>query len=305
MRRLQSAFIAFLRARGVDLSPPKSFFYGDRHGTLLVRATAEDLDTIEAAIKTLNVAPPPQVNIRVKFIEMPTELANTLPIGWTNSFSPGITGAPRLISILTSPQVRELIQELQKKNGVAALSDGQVTTLSGRQVQFQVADLADLQETALVDFPNTNGSQLTMPMPIGPTLDIIPYVSADGYTIQMTLIPTVAEFRGYDDPGPFVIQAQGTNGPLTAVLPLPHFRLRQVATSAIVWDGQTVVLGGLIPTQTTNQSPVIFNLPGVAKLFPDGHEQALLIFVTPTIIDPAGNRVHTDEELNAPPRIKR
>jgi beta-lactamase regulating signal transducer with metallopeptidase domain len=302
MRRLQSAFIAFLRARGVDLSPPKSFFYGDRHGTLLVRATAEDLDTIEAAIKTLNVAPPPQVNIRVKFIEMPIELANTLPIGWTNSFSPGITGAPRLISILTSPQVRELIQELQKKNGVAALSDGQVTTLSGRQVQFQVADP---QREAVMRLLNTNHATLTNTLPTKPTLDVIPSVAADGYTIQMTLIPTLPEFLGYDDPGQLVIQAQGTNGPLTAVLPLPHFRLRQVATSAIVWDGQTVVLGGLIPMQTTNQSPVILNLPGVAKLFPDGHEQALLIFVTPTIIDPAGNRVHTDEELNALPGIKR
>jgi len=34
--------------------------------------------------------------------------------------------------------------------------------------------------------------------------------------------------------------------PITAQLPLPRIRLRQVTTSAIVWDGQTVVLGGLI-----------------------------------------------------------
>src|SRR4029077_18732270 len=90
-------------------------------------------------------------------------------------------------------------------------------------------------------------------LPFGPTLDVIPYVSADGFTIQMTIIPTITEFLGYDDPGGFVPQAQSVSGggsgaaiPITAHLPLAHFRLRQVTTSCIVWDGQTVVLGGLI-----------------------------------------------------------
>src|SRR4029077_19962009 len=92
-------------------------------------------------------------------------------------------------------------------------------------------------------------------LPFGPTLDVIPYVSADGFTIQMTIIPTITEFLGYDDPGAFVPQAQsvssggaggGVGIPIVGQLPLPHLRLRQVTTSAIVWDGQTVVLGGLI-----------------------------------------------------------
>src|SRR5207245_11077241 len=93
----------------------------------------------------------------------------------------------------------------------------------------------------------------TQVLPFGPTLDVIPYVSADGFTIQMTIIPTITEFLGYDDPGGFVPQAQSVSGggggaaiPIVGQLPLPHLRLRQVTTSAIVWDGQTVVLGGLI-----------------------------------------------------------
>jgi len=31
----------------------------------------------------------------------------------------------------------------------------------------------------------------TVPVPLGPTLDVLPHVSADGYTIQMNLIPTM------------------------------------------------------------------------------------------------------------------
>ena len=43
----------------------------------------------------------------------------------------------------------------------------------------------------------------------------------------------------------------GVAVPSTAQLPLPHFRIRQVTTSVIVWDGQTVVLGGLIAENVT------------------------------------------------------
>jgi Flp pilus assembly secretin CpaC len=74
----------------------------------------------------------------------------------------------------------------------------------------------------------------------------------------MTIIPTLVQFLGYDDPGPFVPQAQAVAGstigtPLTATLPLPKFRVRQVLTSAIVWDGQTVMLGGLIAEDVSKQ----------------------------------------------------
>ena len=90
-------------------------------------------------------------------------------------------------------------------------------------------------------------------MQFGPTLDVLPVVCADGYTIQMTILPSVTEFSGYADPGGFVPQAQSVSGglggvglPLTATLPLPIFKVRQVTTSCIVWDGQTIVLGGLL-----------------------------------------------------------
>ena len=35
---------------------------------------------------------------------------------------------------------------------------------------------------------------------VGPVLDVIPYVLSDGYTINLTLIPSLTEFTGYDTP---------------------------------------------------------------------------------------------------------
>jgi len=156
----------------------------------------------------------------------------------------------------------------------------------------------------------TTISIITEQQEFGPILDVIPYVSADGYTIQMTIIPTVKEFIGYDAEAAatFIPQAQsvgaGVGSALQAVQPFPNFRLRQVVTSAIVWDGQTVVLGGLITedvTRVKDKVPVLGDLPFVGRLFRSESSRTLkrnlLIFVTPTIIDPAGNRVHSEEEL--------
>src|SRR5437868_6854515 len=82
------------------------------------------------------------------------------------------------------------------------------------------------------------------PIPFGQTLDVIPYVSADGYTVQLHIVPTFTEFLGYDQDLARQFQTVVPGLPVQAT-PLPRFRVRQVATSAIVWDGQTVVLGGL------------------------------------------------------------
>ncbi len=44
-------------------------FFNDRLGKLFVRATEQDLDTIERAIQALNQVPP-QVHIKARFIEV-------------------------------------------------------------------------------------------------------------------------------------------------------------------------------------------------------------------------------------------
>jgi general secretion pathway protein D len=232
--------------------------------------------------------------------------------------------------ILTDPQFKVVIHALQQRDGVDELSEAQVTTLSGRQTEVLVNDLqtivigtssgtggggagsfapggggGGLGSTILATTPLSQ-QYSTETLPFGPTLDVIPYVSADGFSIQMTLIPSVVEFVGYDSPGQFVpTQEIGTGGvPLTAQLPLPRFRVREVTTSVNVYDGQTVVLGGLISDNVSkmkDQIPVLGDIPIIGRLFRNETSQTqkknLLIFVTPTIIDPAGNRFHSDDEM--------
>ncbi|MGH7941432.1 MAG: type II secretion system protein GspD [Limisphaerales bacterium] len=138
----------------------------------------------------------------------------------------------------------------------------------------------------------------------GPILDVVPDVLSDGYTINLTLIPSLIEFTGYETPpslGSF--SASGLN---VVLLPtaLPAFSVRETTTTVNVWDGQTVVLGGLVYSQIIEEKdtvPVIGDIPILGRLFQSEQKtetkRNLMIFVTPTIIDPAGNRVHSDDEL--------
>jgi type II secretory pathway component GspD/PulD (secretin) len=142
-----------------------------------------------------------------------------------------------------------------------------------------------------------------VPIPFGQVLDVVPFVSADGYTIQLNVVPTYTEFLGYDQDVARQFQTVVGNLPVQST-PLPRFRVRQVATSAVVWDGQTVVLGGLIAENVTKRRekvPVLGDIPLLGRLFrnesSDSTKKNLVIFVTPTIIDPAGNRIHTPDNL--------
>ncbi len=242
---------------------------------------------------------------------------------------PGLTTLGTITGILTDPQFRLAIQAIEQRDGADILSAPRVTTESGRQAHVQVSDIIDIVTTSGVSSTGAGGfgastgagglstssavasSSIpgTSPFTAGPALDVLPSIESDGYSISMVLIPTLTEFVGYDPPGPFLIQAQSVAGssigvPLTAVLPLPHYRVRQVVTSVNVWDGQTVMLGGLIAENITkfkDKIPVLGDLPLLGRLFQSEYsysqKQNLMVFVTATIIDPAGNKLHTDEEM--------
>jgi len=373
---------AYFTDSGIDLAPPKSVFFNDRAGYLLVHATEDDVNQIRQAIEVLNIAPP-QVTIEAKFAEVTQNDSRALGFDWVlgnttfgsqavglqggsaQQFSPGPTVAnpsgifplalpnaastdlPGLVTsglrntvggstvpevasitgILTQPQFQVIIHALEQREGTDILSAPSVTTESGRQAHISIQDELTVVSgvsatssggnttgtTGSVGSPIVNSTPQinynTSPFPQGPALDVIPSVSADDFSVQMTILPTLTEFIGYDNPGQFIPQVQAVGGtslgvPLDAQLPLPHIRLRQVTTSCNVWDGQTVFLGGLLSEnidKIKDKVPVLGDIPWVGRLFRSESTQAtkqnLMIFVTPTIIDPAGNHLHSDTEM--------
>ena len=90
---------------------------------------------------------------------------------------------------------------------------------------------------------------------------------------------------------------------LANVINQPVFSTRKVTTSVSVYDGQTVVIGGLMREdvqKTEDKVPIIGDIPLVGRAFRTNTEQHtkknLVIFVTAKIITPAGMPLNEEEE---------
>ena len=80
---VSAAARAYFTALGVNLDQPagKAVFFNDRLGKLFVKATEQDLDTIERAIEMLNEVAP-QVHIKSRFIEVSQDDNKALGFDW-------------------------------------------------------------------------------------------------------------------------------------------------------------------------------------------------------------------------------
>ncbi len=219
---------------------------------------------------------PPQVHLKVRFIEVQQSDNNALGFDWWLGQNM-LTNA----AVLTDPNFRAALRALQQRKDVDTLGEPEVTTLSGRQTQMRATTVVTVVTNLSTQRPTVSSSGSAVPetasAEIGPVLDVVPYVLADGYTINLALIPSGTQFAGYKFSG-YDLPTNHYNfvDPVTTPLPnlSPLFRRWQTVATMNVWDNQTAVITGL-----------------------DSSGRELLVFVTATIVDSAGRRVHTDEEL--------
>jgi beta-lactamase regulating signal transducer with metallopeptidase domain/type II secretory pathway component GspD/PulD (secretin)/uncharacterized GH25 family protein len=304
----------FFSQLGVDWESPngKAVFYGDRLGFLFVKATKADLDTIEQAIQSLNYTPQ-QIHIKARFYEVPkgTMRPNGILHGFQN-FAPS-NSAAHIIGILNATNAQAAFRALQDHSSWEILAEPEATTLSGRQTQMRVTQVVTVVTNLVFrdSFTNQDGVLVTnaivpqtCKLETGPVLDVVPSVLADGCTINLALIPSLTEFLGYDQPTNTETAYTRTGKKISVPRILPRFNVRQGVASLNLWDGQTVVIGGLAASSisvTNHLVPVLGDIPVLGRLFQSQSrtnlENEVLVFVTATIIDPAGNRVHSDEEL--------
>jgi beta-lactamase regulating signal transducer with metallopeptidase domain len=280
MATLQKTLAAFFTSRGAEIKPPKSIFFNDRDGTLVIRASLQDLDTIEQAVQVLNISPP-QIHIKAKFIEVPREQLAELEL------ETGINPTRRRDQtemIFTVPQTKVLLKALESNSEVEIVGEASVTTLSGRQTEIQVlSDAAEMAQRQVM------APLLTNLPPVGVTLDISPSAQVNDPTIQLSGKAVATDFLGIDNPGPLAPTNWDTrllNGDAVVIgqpaQPLPHFRVRELTFNNTVYDGQTLVLCRLAAGVDNSKAGA-----GRSKKF-------LLVLITPTLIDPAGNRIYKE-----------
>jgi beta-lactamase regulating signal transducer with metallopeptidase domain/lipopolysaccharide export system protein LptA len=291
------AFRKLVLSTGVELRAPANIFYSERNGSLFVRATAPELEAIEQIVTQLNIAPA-QINIKAKFVEVSEDDAKAISKA-PDFISVNADTNSSTLAILTDPQFRVVLHALEIRDGVDVVSEHNVTTLSGRQAQMQTADLqtiVKLNPQALVP-PGASNAFVTETLSSGPLLDVIPYVAEGGDRIQLNITAKVTEFLGYDPPPeyseavPVYVDGQAT----TIKQPHPQTHVRTMLAAVNLYDGQTVMLG------RPRDEMITFDKDGKALSTPSTSKKNLLVFVTATLIDAAGNPVHKAGTISTTP----
>ncbi|HIE11795.1 MAG TPA: hypothetical protein EYP62_09285 [Kiritimatiellae bacterium] len=216
-------------------------------------------------------------------------------------------------TILTNPEVRMILHALSQRGAADLLSAPRVTTRSGVNAQIQVVREIIYPTEFEVTQPTiqSEGNLVTPPTvtpggfetrETGVILNVTPTVGPDGYTIDLTLVPEVSELVGWIQYGSEVtlpIGDEGGDRTFVFNIPQPIFSSRSVTTSIVLWDGQTVVMGGLIRedvVKVRDKVPLLGDIPLLGRLFRSEGERSqkrnLLIFVTARLVDPAGNPIH-------------
>lgn len=242
-------------------------------------------------------------------------------------------GIMSLAGVFTNAQFQVVIRALNQQKGIDLVSSPKVTTKSGQRATIQI--VREFRYPTEYDLPQVSASvgstfQPVVPTtptsfdtkPVGITLEVEPTVGPDGYTIDLTLSPRVVEFDGfinYGSPinanvsvaGPLFAGINGTIEATSNVINQPVFSTREVTTQVTVYDGSTVVLGGLMREdiqKTQDKVPILGDIPLAGRLFrttADQHvKRNLIMFVTANLIDPAGQpmvKVDEEDEIVAEP----
>ncbi len=267
---------------------------------------------------------PPQINIKAKFIEGPKAGFAVVAGLLTNNAGQGM-------GIWNDAQLKSTVRELEQKPGYDVLTAPEATTLSGHPTQMQAEDV---QTIVVVSNTETNGGATQaqvnsssnsrvsntetkgsatpdQSLPIGPVLDLVATMQPDGITIDLDATAKRTDFLGYFDstnaitvssgnaiygtgtnsitfssPGIPII-SNGTN-PATVRFVTPRFDFRQDRGHVKLLDGQTLVLG--VEFDSSSKAP-----DGILR----HRAMECLALVTPTLVNPDGTRVHSDEKTSA------
>lgn len=226
------------------------------------------------------------------------------------------TGAGPLANItgiIGEFDVNAIVRALSQQSGTELLSAPKLTVLSGNPATITVAQelrypqsYGQIQSqvgTGSISGGGSAGVSITSGTPqefatrnIGVELRVTPTVEEDNRSVSLDLNPKVTEFEGFVEyGGPSVAISGGTTVTVPPGFYQPIFAVREVSTRVTLWDGATLVMGGLTREdvkKVNDKIPVLGSVPIIGRLFRTKGESTqkrnLLIFVTANLVNPGG-----------------
>jgi general secretion pathway protein D len=188
----------------------------------------------------------------------------------------GSTSAPPgMVLNVLSNNVNATIQALAQENKLDVLSRPYILTSDNQQADITVGSEVPFIDNSYID--SNGGTHNTVQyQDIGIILSVTPHINPQGDVI-MEVSPQISALTGQT----VTIQA-GVDAPV--------FELRSADAYVAIHDGQTVVIGGLMQDQKTddiNSVPLLGDIPLLGKLFQyrstSKTKTELLIFLTPHV----------------------
>jgi general secretion pathway protein D len=248
--------------------------------------------------------------------------------------------------IIGGSQAKLLISALKRKQGTDLLSAPRVTVMDGQLAQITVAqefiyptnyEPAPAPTAGGGGLGNQGGGgfggaiQIQSATPsfevvapedeepgfreVGVVLEVTPTIEKYN-SINLDLKPKVTEFDGFIEYGgsSAMIGTSQVGAPPMIIQPsgilMPIFSVRKVVTQVTIFDGATVIIGGLTreEVKTVNDKiPVLGNIPLIGRLFQSSAEsyqkRNLLIFVTASIVSRGGSPVRENIQNISPQSI--
>ena len=265
--------------------------------SLLIRTAPPNFSVLQETINQLDVRPA-QVLLEVLIAEVTLDRANQWGINWQlygEHTAPGDStrltvgvGVPqfgdsalanlqglgvRLIR-LANFDVRAVLRTVASRTNVRVLSTPRILALNNEEARILVGSEVPFVQSTLSGF-NAVIDRVTQYRNVGTQLTVIPTINSDGYVT----------FRVLQEVSALSEQT------LAAAQNAPIITTREAETSAIVKDGHTIIIGGLIgETEQVIETgvPILKDIPLVGLLFKSRtgtrSRTEIAIFLTPHVI---------------------
>lgn len=308
--------------------------YDAKFRSLIVLNTQENLQKIEDALLDLRKQhPEPMVQVQVKFVEI--EQSDLKELGFIQSLdrSGGDNGATRgRLQFDKNENVlynsgnntftfsRDLgsgynynltINAINQLDSKDVLSSPKVLTDSGKPVSIKMTSERYFEwdyEEGEFEISSDEGVttySYTPPWPefekqeLGITMDITPKADVEKRLIRLDVHPWVKTLVGWTEYQYNVSSDEGGDGgnvSTTETMKRPIVAERTTNTNVVIYDNETIVIGGIIKDYTVtvdDKVPVLGDIPLVGNLFKSKSSQVkktnLLIFVTARMLKPDGS----------------
>jgi len=283
-------------------------------GTVQITDKHPRVEEVAQYIADINDSIHRQVNIQVKILEVTLNDDFSLGVDWSRLVSPGQTGTQadfNISNIITAPigigsalnptlslstleigangqnKLTAVLDALQEQGELQIVSQPHIRTMNNQSALIKVGtDRTFFRREQNTDNTTAGSNTTTTDVPQvvteGIVLSITPQISEDGWIMMdispvITRVSSVTEVR--DDRGIVVSSA-------------PNLDIRQTSSLIRAFNGETIIIGGLIQTQESNTNrgiPGLKDIVGVGKLFEGNYKSTvkkeLIIFLTPEIIE--------------------